>query len=670
MTTPIPSELRRELALRCAADGVVTWCDDLAADRLGARPGVPLQRLCTPGSEARVDDLLTRARVARVDAWELPVVLGGAPATLSCAAAPDGDGGVWLVGAPIPEVFAQAVTGVEHAVQESVRLHREVLTQKRELERRNDELIRMSRELHDSHSGLLTMHAEIAQHADELHRQNEIKARVVANVSHEFRTPLHAILGLTQLLADGADGPLEPEQRKQVLFIRSSAEELLQLVNDVLDLTRAEAGRAPLRLGRFSLAEFVGSLRGMLRPLVPETGDVTLEFTDLDVDAELDTDRGKLSQVLRNLVANALKFTDRGSVRVTTSLHRGGDVVRFTVADTGLGIPAELHDKVFEEFVQIDGPQAPHGTGLGLPLARQLTALLNGEIGLTSEVGVGSTFTVDIPRLHPEAAEMQAIEARSSEHPIGPSSILVVEDDRKTIFIYEKYLSMAGFHVVAVRDLEGARGLLLHARPAAIVLDIVLENETSWSFLAEIKRNPKTADIPVLVVTVTNREQKARALGADEFWLKPVDQDRLLRKLRSIARANPSPRILIVDDDDRARYLMRRHLRDTPYELIEAADGPEGVEAARTRRPHVIFLDFLLRSMTAFDVLDELKADPRTRSIPVIIITSHVLASADRTRLLAEAEAVISKESLSRELAINRIRDALAKAGVHATSQG
>lgn len=667
-----PESLRSELALRCAADGRVLWSDDRAARRLAAAPGAALHALCTPGSEPRVDALLARARVARVDAWELPVVLDGRPATVTISAAPDDEGGVWLVASPVPEVFTRAVAAVEQTMHESVRLHREVVRQQRELERRHAELAAVTSDLRDSHSGLLTMHAEVAQHADELHRQNEIKARVVANVSHEFRTPLHAILGLTQLLADDADGPLLPEQRKQVLFVRQSAEELLQLVNDVLDLTRVEAGHAQLRLGRFGLAEFVGSLRGMLRPLVPEASPVALEFADLPADLELETDRGKLSQVLRNLVANALKFTAHGHVRVAAEPIRDGAAVRFTVADTGVGIPIELHDKIFEEFVQVEGPHQSHqpGTGLGLPLARQLTALLAGELGLTSEPGVGSTFTVEIPSVHPEAREMLEISARSAERPVGPASILVVEDDRKTIFIYEKYLTMAGFHVVPVRDLDAARAVLAAARPAAIVLDIVLENETSWSFLAEVKRNPHTADIPVLVVTVTNREQKARALGADEFWLKPVDQDRLLRKLRSLARANPAPRILVVDDDERARYLMRRHLRDTPYQLIEAADGPSGVEAARARRPHVIFLDFLLADMTAFDVLDELKADPRTRAIPVVIITSHVLAAHDRQRLLAEAEAVISKESLSRELAINRIRDALAKAGIHATSQG
>jgi CheY-like chemotaxis protein len=212
----------------------------------------------------------------------------------------------------------------------------------------------------------------------------------------------------------------------------------------------------------------------------------------------------------------------------------------------------------------------------------------------------------------------------------------VVEDDRKTIFIYEKYLAMAGFQVVPARSIEDAERIIAKTRPAAVVL----------------------------VVTVTAKEQKARALGADEFWLKPVDQGRLLRKLGTIVTNGSRGKVLVIDDDERARYLMRKHLEGGSYQLFEAASGPEGVSMAQTHRPHVILLDFLLREMNAFDVLDELKGDVRTRTIPVIIITSHALQPEERERLEADTEVILSKQSLSREIAINRIRDALRKAGV------
>jgi len=663
----ILDELRRELTLRCDAAGVVRWACPLARRVLGAAPGGRLGDLCAPGTADKAAAMLELARAERLGGWELPLIVDGAATTYSFATAPDGEDGAWLIGAPVPEHFVRALLSVEASMHETMRLHRESVAQKREIERRHAELVRMHRELDDAHRGVLTLHGEIADHADELRRQGEIKTRVVANVSHEFRTPLHSILGLTQLLDDGVDGPLSEEQRKQVRFIRSSAEDLLQLVNDVLDLTRVEAGRVPMRVERFTLGEFLGSLRGMLRPLLPRGQEVALRWEEPTPAAELETDRGKLAQVLRNLVANALKFTSTGEVCVRAEAGEDGRV-RFTVRDTGVGIPTGELERIFEEFVQLDNPlQArQRGAGLGLLISQRLAGTLGGVITVESEVGVGSTFTVAVPLLHPEVTVLNAIEARSSAAPVGPASILVVEDDRRSIFIYEKYLTHAGFHVVPARSIEAARAVLARARPAAIVLDVMLESESSWSFLADVKRDPTTADIPVLVVTVTNREKKARALGADEFWLKPIDQDRLLRKLKTLAPASPAPRVLLVDDDERVHYLMRQFLRATPYKLLEARSGPEGVAAAREQLPHVILLDFLLHDTTAFDVLDELKADPRTRRIPVIIVTSQVLESADTERLLAEAEAVISKEHLSRELAINRIRDALAKAGVSA----
>ncbi len=674
MTLTIPpnvAQRSRELILACDAHGVVTFADERATGHLGhlgPLVGRPLHTLCAPGTEAKLDALRTAAQQGPITGWELALVLDGQPTTISVSATQDA-GHLWIVGTLIPEHFSKALLTVDDTMQESLRLHREVLTQKRELQRRNDELTRVTLELEDSNRGLLTLHDELADAARELRRQADIKARVVANVSHEFRTPLHSILGLGQLLIDESDGPITEEQRKQIQFIRTSAEELLQLVNDVLDLTRMEAGRATLRSERFPLRDLIASLRGMLRPLLRADSPVSLIWDEPDANIELETDRARLAQIVRNLVANALKFTTHGEVRVHT--ERTGELVRFTVHDTGIGIPAHALHGIFEEFTQVDSPLQARvqGSGLGLPLARQLAEALGGEIDVVSEPGRGSTFTVTIPRVLSEVAELENVEVKSRSTPVGSASILVVEDDRKTMLMYEKYLTLAGFHVVPARSIEAAQEVIATARPVAIVLDIMLENETSWNFLAELKRDPRTADIPVLVCTVTNREQKARALGADEFWLKPIDPDRLLRKLQALTRPSRTTRVLIVDDDERARYLMAKHLTGTPYELLTAETGAEGVELARTQQPQLIFLDFLLRETTAFDVLDQLKADPRTRAIPVVIVTSQVLDQLDRERLLAEAEAVISKEQLSRELAIHRIRDALAKVGITGTTQ-
>jgi len=657
---PLIEELSREFAIDCAADGAIRWLDPRAQRLLDVRPGVHLQALCAPGTTSKADALLAGGRFARLEGWELSLMLAGRPTMVSFAAAPDGEDGLLLVGSQVPEHFTRAFQTVEQATSELGQLHRQLVMQHRELDRRHQELVRVTSELDESKQGVLTMHAEITDQSQELQRQAQIRGRVLASASHELRTPLHAILGLSELLADGADGPLTGEQRKQVEFIRSAASELLQLVDDVLDLTQGEAGRASLRASRFTMADFITSLRGMLRPLVPASGPVELVWADAAPDAVLETDRGKLAQVVRNLVANALKFTEHGHVRVRAELGED-DSVKIAVADTGIGIAPADHERIFEEFVQLDSPQQRRvkGSGLGLPLSRRLTEALSGELTVASEPGLGSTFTVTIPRVHPEVADMRDIEERSRRAPDGRASVLVVEDDRRTFFIHEKYLKLAGFDVIPARDIAAARAALATIRPAAILLDVMLERETSWSFLAELKRDPSTADIPVLVVTVADQERRARELGADEFWLKPLHRERLLRKLDGLVRRSARPRLLVIDDDDKARYLLRKQLYGTSYEVLEASNGPEGVAVARSRHPDVILLDFMLHDKTAFDVLDELKADPRTESIPVVIATSHALDDESRLRLREQTEAVVSKEGLSRE----RIRDALARAG-------
>jgi signal transduction histidine kinase/CheY-like chemotaxis protein len=659
-------EESREVALVCDAQGVITWADNRAEQFICARPGIPLSALAVEGTEEKALRLVRQALEGRVRCWELSLVCKGRPTTVSFCARSDGEGGVQLLGHIMPDGTGTLFDQLNGALTEIVNLNRDAMRQTRQLELQRDALARASLELDESNRGVVSLHGEVEETSENLRRANELKGRVLAHASHELRTPLHSILGLSQLLLDGDDGPLNEEQQKQIRFIRTSAEELSQIINDMLELSTSEAGRVALHAERFTVADFFAAMRGMLRPLVPSGGPVELVFDLPEGDFTLDTDQGKVAQILRNLISNALKFTENGRV-LCTARRRGDDVV-FAVEDTGIGIAREHFDKVFEEFGQVDNHlQRKHkGTGLGLALSRRLAELLGGALSVDSEVGQGATFSLAIPAQHPEVREIAQLASR----PLDPSRspVLIVEDDRKTMFVYEKYLSLAGFQVVPARTTEDARRLLGAVRPAAIVLDIMLEGESSWDFLAEVKQSPATRDIPVLVVTVTNKEQRARALGADEFWLKPVDQEALLRKLKSIARPGTTTKVLVIDDDERARYLMRKLLSKTPYQLLEAKDGIEGVHIAQKQRPDVIFLDFQLRDAVAFDVLDDLKADPRTRGIPVVIVTSAILDAAERERLAAETEAILSKESLSRELAIHRIRDALQKAGLGAAS--
>jgi len=649
----------REFALLCDPEGVILTADERARTKAGLEPGMRLLDRAVPGTADKFSASLQRAMHERLSGIELSLRTSEGLATCAFHLRPEAGGRVGLLGSLLPEDHGRSLRQMQSAVNEVLSLNRQVVRQAKELEAQKERLERTVAELADSNRGIDSLRLELEDNAEVLQRTAEVRSRVIANVSHEFRTPLHTILGLARLLLDGADGELLAEQRKQVQFIRSSAEELATLVDDLLDLASAEAGKVVLRPEVFKAADFVSALRGTMRPLVPPHGAVELQFGEPSASLSIESDRSKLSQILRNLVSNALKFTERGFVRVDLQ-EEGPDVV-FRVQDTGIGIAQEHYALVFEEFGQIESALQSRvkGNGLGLPLSRRLAELLGGSLTVASEPGKGSTFTLRVPKVHPEVRELHEIQAR----PIDPARapILVVEDDRKTIFLYEKYLAMAGFQVLPVRSISEAQQRLATVRPAAIVLDIMLDGESSWSFLGRLKADPQTRDIPVLVVTVTNKEQKARALGADEFWLKPVDQDLLLRKLRSLG-TGPSTRVLLIDDDERARYLISHYIAGEPYRLIEATSGREGLAAARQQRPHVILLDFLLQDMTAFDVLDELKADPLMRKIPVIIVTSQSFGPEELQRLASHTEVILSKESLSRELALNRIRDALQKA--------
>lgn len=651
----VADRLSRELVIVCSTEGRCSWVDERAKAALGAQVGGTLEACIDPGSRNKLNVLLERARLGRVSDWEVCLISGGRPATYSFEAEPSG-GEIVLVGTPVPNAQLDAIAGYQSALGELAELHRETARQKSDLERLN-------RELSESIQGLTSLHAELDEKNDTLRRSADVKARLVANVSHEFRTPINSILGLSRLLLDRVDGELSEEQEVQIGFIRSNAETLRSLIDDVLDLSTIEAGKISLRTRAFSVPELFGALRGTMRAL-PRSNEVELVVEDpMDV-PEMNSDEGKIAQVLRNLVSNALKFTPRGQVRVSAS--RGpNDGVEFRVTDTGIGIDPAHHELIFEDFSQIDSAaqRAVKGSGLGLALSRRLATLLGGTLAVSSELGKGTTFTLTVPRVHVEEAQLQALVERSKRLDPRRAPVLVVEDDRQTLFLYERYLTQAGFQVIPARTTDQAREALRRVRPAAIVLDVMLETESSWRFLRDVKENPETHDIPVMVVTVVDSSLKARALGADEFWLKPIDPERIRRKLSELAKRGPVS-VLLVDDDETSRYLLRRLLEGTPYVLYEAASAEEAVELARTKLPQVILLDFMLGESTAFDVIDDLKANPITRGIPVIIQTAKSLDAVERERLSRDATAILSKQSLSRELAIARIREALEKSGL------
>lgn len=549
----------------------------------------------------------------------------------------------------------------ENFYEEVQRQNQELLRTLEELRARQAEIEQLNRELEDTNRGVVALYAELDDKAEYLQRASKLKSHFLADMSHEFRTPLNSILSLSRLLLEKTDGELNPEQEKQVNFIHKSAEVLSELVNNLLDLAKIESGKIIVQVTEFTIADIFSTLRGMFRPLASRN-DVALIFEEPIETIILNTDEGKVSQILRNLISNALKFTTNGEVCVSAELG-SGNTVMFSVTDTGIGIAAEDRERIFEEYIQIEGlaQKRVKGTGLGLPLCRKLSQLLGGNVFVKSELGFGSTFFATIPLHYKPPVEKVVLPEVGWIVDSNRTPILVVEDNLQTLFIYEKYLEKSAFQVIPARILEEARRALWEVRPRAVVLDLLLDGESTWGFITEMKENKFTRHIPIIVVTVIDNRQKAIALGADEFYIKPVDKDWLLNTLTTLIKQEPLEKILLIDDDAAARYLLKGLLTDRNYTIIEAVTGQEGCRKAREENPQLIFLDLGMPDKSGFEVLQELKSDPAMREIPVIVNTSKDLDLEERRYLEQLTVAIIPKESPSREIMLSLIQEALAK---------
>lgn len=576
----------------------------------------------------------------------------------------------------IPPLSSQQVTQIvnelvqrspQNPYEEVQQQNQELLQALEKLRQREEQLTQLNRELEDTNRGVVALYTELDEKADSLKRANELKTRFLSNMSHEFRTPLNSIMSLTRLLLDRVDGNLTTEQEKQVSFIRKAAEGLSELVNDLLDLAKVEAGKTAVHPTQFNISELFATLRGMLRPLLEHNASVSLIFEETTEIPTLYTDEGKVAQILRNFISNALKYTEQGEVRISAA--SAGDRVVLSVADTGIGISAEDLERIFEDFIQVESHLQKRfkGTGLGLPLSRKLTELLGGTISVTSTPGVGSTFFATLPLVYPHAVEATPTPPVSQpqwQPDPQRSSVLVVEDHAETLFTYEKYFADSIYQMIPARTLEQAEQALRQVKPVAIILDILLEGENTWEFLAQLKQDTTTQQIPVLVISVVDNEKQTKALGADAFLVKPVDRSLLLSQLHTLIKHNRPQTLLLIDDDLVARYLLKQQLSRTPLNILEAADAQEGLRLAHTEQPQAIVLDLVMPETSGIEVLDLLKRDPVTHNIPVIINTSQQLAAAEHQILSAQTVAILSKENPSEDAAIAKLREALMKAGV------
>ena len=529
-----------------------------------------------------------------------------------------------------------------------------------ELGRRQEELVRLNRELEDTNRGVVALYAELDERADHLRRADEMKSRFLSNMTHEFRTPVNAILALTSLL-ERHERP-EPE----VQHIRRAAEQLSDLVNDLLDLAKVEAGKTVVRPAEFDVASLFGALRGMLRPLLMNQS-VALVFEEPVGLPIMHSDEGKVSQILRNFISNALKYTEQGQVIVRAVLDPTHETIVFEVEDTGIGIGSNDIERIFDEFAQVEHhlQRKFKGTGLGLPLSRRLAELLGGTLSVESTPGVGSTFRASLPIRYRGGPV-----ASSAVHwTLDPTRcpLLVVEDAFESQLYYEKILKGSAFQLFPARTIAEAREGLTRIRPRALILDIVMNDAEAWDFLAQVKQAPDTCDIPIIVISSIDDVRKGLSLGADRYAVKPVERQWLLDALEELTSASKLlTRVLIVDDQPAMRYILSQMLDRARYALTEATSGEEGLERARSTHPRLILLDLVLPDIDGAEVMRRLKLDPATSAIPVVLITSAPADDPAVVQAAALATATVSKHALTQELIDQTLSRILSRAGAGA----
>jgi signal transduction histidine kinase/CheY-like chemotaxis protein len=527
--------------------------------------------------------------------------------------------------------------------------NQELMQTLEELRNRQQQLAALNRELDDTNRGVVALYAELDEKADHLRRADEVKTKFLSNMSHEFRTPLNSILALSRILLDRTDGDLTSEQEIQVTYIRKSAESLFELVNDLLDLAKVEAGKIVVRPVEFEVNSLFGALRGMLRPLLVSSS-LNLIFEDACEIPPVYSDEGKVSQILRNFISNALKFTEAGEVRVAAEAmdDKIDGAIAFRVSDTGIGIAPEDQETIFKEFAQLDSSlqRKVKGTGLGLPLSRKLAELLGGSVRVESRVGRGSTFVLTIPKVY-KAVELQdASEVKEKTEP-SKLQVLLVEDHFETRLIYEKYLQGSPWQIVSARSLREAGNILRNITPAAVILDVVLQGEDTWDLLARLKSDPLTQNVPVVMATSVEDRSKAMALGADAYVVKPLTRAVLRALLWRLTGQHLSGTVLVVDDEEVSRYLVRQVFGNPRVRFLEASNGAQALELAMAEKPDLVMTDLGMPGMDGFQLVEQMSADANLKDIPVIVATSRNLSSEQVRELSKRVLAILPKESFS-----------------------
>jgi signal transduction histidine kinase/CheY-like chemotaxis protein len=492
---------------------------------------------------------------------------------------------------------------------------------------------------------------------------NEAKSTFLANMSHELRTPLNAIIGYSEMLIEDAEDENEdfiPDLDK----INSSGKHLLGLINDILDLSKVESGKMELFIEEFDLEKILKEVEATITPLV-EKNNNSLNLTINTETKSILADITKIRQILLNLLSNATKFTEEGEINIIVDDNPNkSSLIDFKVSDSGIGMTPEQVDKVFKPFTQADEKTTRKfgGTGLGLTITKMFAEMMGGGIDLSSKINEGTTFIVSIPKvvIDPKKIkdQIEDIEVKTENNSF---TILVIDDDANAQELMKKFLIKESYNVLQATS--GPSGLDLAAKhlPDLITLDVMMPEMDGWEVLAALQSNEITKNIPVIMLTMANEPDIGYSLGATDYLTKPVDWGRLSSILQKHEIETSSQSILIVEDDEITRDMLKKSLETNEFKVTVAKNGKDGLEKVKKAKPALILLDLMMPEMDGFEFSEQLRENKEWLDIPVVVITAKDLTSEDHNRLKGNVEAIMQKGSYSRDELLSEVGQRIKK---------